>query len=477
MHNVLSMPTTYPVACHTDHVGDGSTFVAIKGHKQDGVAHIVTALHKGARRIIVQADAIIPTSTLQAVQQARANLIIVDDARAALADYAAEAAGYPAQKLTIFAITGTKGKTTSTFLLAHVLKSAGFKVAMLSTVKNTILDVDLPASLTTAQPDYLQQFLALCVEQGVTHVVMEVAAQAATLHRIRGVFFDAIIFTNFSAEHAEFYPTMEEYFAAKCAIVQQAKPDAPVLINADDAWIARMSTPHSLMRFGMHADGLDVQGAIDANSFDALVCRIARYGVEHVYRCPALLGTFNGYNLLGVVSLGLTIGLKPEMIAHALVSFSPVPGRFENRLLPNGTLSIIDYAHNPSSYEAVLSLLRSMTDHLIVVFGCGGERDHGKRPVMGKIAATYADIVVLTADNPRSEDPLAIIDAIQIGIDPVMPCAVVRIIDRAEAIRHAYTLSRKGSIIALLGKGPERYQQIGAEKFYFNEAEIVASLQ
>jgi len=258
----VNLPTIYPVACHTDHVGPGSIFVAIQGFKQDGVRYIQQALEKGATEIVVQDDA--ELSDLPLGVHAHK----VSDTRKALAELSAQAAGYPAKKLKIIGVTGTKGKTTTVYLIEQVLKTAGYKTARLSTVNNAILDRENKAQLTTPQPDYLHQFFKRCVQEDVEYVVMEVAAQALSLHRVHGLQFDGVIFTNFSQEHGEFYDSMEDYFAAKCTIFEQINPGSPVLVNADDAWCRKIN--HYVSWFSL-------QGAI----VFSCPCRLANPAVCH----------------------------------------------------------------------------------------------------------------------------------------------------------------------------------------------------
>lgn len=442
------IPKIYPVACHTDNVGPGSTFVAIHGMKQDGVAYIPAALEKGARTIVVDNSAVISLELLALLKQYNAQLVRVENSRAALAHMSVHALSYPAKKLKIVAITGTKGKTTTTFLLEHILRSAGKKTAMLSTVLNRINGVDVPTKLTTQQPDYLNVFFDVCVKEGIEWVVMEVAAQAFTLHRVEGLMFDAAIFTNFSQEHGEFYTNMNDYFAAKAKIINHLKTHAPLIVNADD---------DRVMNLG--------------ELYDDTYCF-----TRTLYTCPALIGDFNQYNIAAAATCAIHLGVTRTAIQEALNSFIGVPGRLEKYQLTNGAWGIIDYAHNPSSFEAVLGELRTLTDHLIVIFGCGGERDSSKRPVMGKIASEIADQVILTADNPRTENLEEINKHILAGIASEHQHKILIEEDRERAIRLAYRRSRAGSIIVLLGKGPDEYQIIQGVTYPFSEKAILKSL-
>jgi UDP-N-acetylmuramoyl-L-alanyl-D-glutamate--2,6-diaminopimelate ligase len=503
-----TLPSIFPVTCHTNHVGPGSTFVAIKGYEKDGADFIAQAIEKGAAALVIENEVKLSDQVVMLIKEKNVVLRSVPDTRLALAILSAQAAGNPASQLKIIGITGTKGKTTTSFLLWHILKTAGYKTALLSTVNNYLDDQKFSAPLTTAQPDYLHQFLKLCVEQGVTHVVMEVAAQALSLHRVYGIEFDGIIFTNFSLEHLEFYASMEEYFAAKCRIFALAKPHAPILINGDDAWCQKINRSPNMETFSIWEENNNVnfirswrvigaQSVPESTSHDLRKKDLwIRYfwfvkltdnsprtnekfsrieAKKTPYSCPALVGSFNAYNATAASTMALKLGVSEDALAYGLATFIGVRGRFERHELPNGAVCIIDYAHNPSSYESVLSALRAMTDHLIVVFGAGGKRDPSKRPLMGGLAAQFADVVMITSDNPRTEDPEMIIADIERGIAPIHAAKVLKIVDRKIAIERAYAVARTGSIIALLGKGPDEYQIIGDQKLPFCEVEIIQS--
>ncbi|MCX5924901.1 MAG: UDP-N-acetylmuramoyl-L-alanyl-D-glutamate--2,6-diaminopimelate ligase [Candidatus Dependentiae bacterium] len=472
-HNI-PFPFIFPVTCHTDHVGLGSTFVVIQGFKTDGLLYVPLALERGASGIVVQHDVCISDSLQALINYSKAEVIRVADTRKALAALSAHAADYPADKLTIVGITGTKGKTTTAFLLKHIFSQAGYRTALLSTAGNQIAGEKFPATLTTAQPDYLHQFLKTCVDRGITHVVMEVAAQAVTLNRVKGILFDGIIFTNFGLEHLEFYDTLDSYFAAKCALLAHRKGDAPIYLNADNEWCARLVKKYkSTVTFGVAAHADNRICGIEPRSLRFELCT---KNTIMQFECPALSGTFNAYNVAACVSLLLDKGVAPDIINQALACFAGVPGRFERHHLSNGALAIIDYAHNPLSYQALLPELRVLTNHLIVVFGAGGERDASRRPLMGALAAEFADRVVVTSDNPRSEDAGAIAEDICAGIAADLKNKVVIELDRHKAIEKAFSLSDAGSVIAVLGKGPDCYQIIGSTKTDFNEVAILAAL-
>lgn len=471
----LAMPEIFPVACHTDQVGVRTTFVAINGLQQDGMAYISQALHKGARTIVVTHEALLPDHVIADIAFYGATLTRVKNTRKALAALSAQAAGYPAGQLRFIGVTGTKGKTTTVHLIAHFLRTAGYKVALLSTTQNVIDEIEFPASLTTAQPDYLHQFFALCVQQEVTIVVMEVAAQALTLHRLDGIAFELVVFTNFSPEHLEFYQSLDDYFAAKCQLMAHLLPHGVVLVNGDDERSATIAAQreHSLT-FGFSSHN-QVRGLLhDDKTQVHLTVKSPEQSCE--FMCKALVGKFNGYNMLAAVAAASYYHCSAAFMSQALASFKPVRGRFERHDLAGGVTAIIDYAHNPASYEVVLPVLRSMTDYLIVLFGAGGRRDPAKRPSMGAIVARYADEIIVTSDNPRDEDPLAIMADIIDGMPLAMRNRVWSEPDRYQAIEYALKIARPGSVIGLLGKGAEDYQIIGTDKFFFSEVMILKQL-
>jgi UDP-N-acetylmuramoyl-L-alanyl-D-glutamate--2,6-diaminopimelate ligase len=408
MNPRVVFPSTFPVTCHTDFVEQGSCFVAIEGYSDNGIKYIKTAIEKGARTIVVHHSSLLDDELCAFI--AAHNVVVerVDNTRKALAELSAQAAGFPAQKLKIIGITGTKGKTTTSFLLEHILMVAGYKTALISSAKNRINGTDFPAPLTTPQPDYLQQFLKLCVENDVDYVVMEVAAQALTLHRVEGITFCGVIFTNFSLEHLEFYPTLDEYFKAKCLIFDRVAENGPVLINADDAH-GQQLLDHYQTAFAYGCDTreqisnlCDYHGTFLTDPTQLIELAIQYQDAEGEcdscddFVCPVLFGAYNAYNVLAAVSMAQQLYVHSGIIKRALQIFPGVPGRLQEHVLPNGARCFIDYAHNPESFKAVLSTLRALTHHLIVVFGAGGGRDKSKRPMMGNIASQIADIVVIT---------------------------------------------------------------------------------
>lgn len=470
------LPLVYPVTCHTDHVGPGSTFVAIQGMKDDGVKYIENALTLGATKIVLDESVVLSPSLQALITEKKAFVMKVSNTRQALATLSAQAHQFPSRDMHIIGVTGTKGKTTTAFLIEHILRTAGYKTALLSTVKNCILDESFDAHLTTPQPDYLHTFFAVCRKQGVEYVVMEVAAQALSLHRVDTIEFDAAVFTNFSLEHSEFYASQDDYFNAKCALFRSLRPGAAAIFNGDDERVRTFAQSVPTAQIFSLKGSADFTAHIEQSDLSALKMRVTSLTKTYNLSLTALLGEFSASNVLAAIAVAEKYAIPVTIIEKALASFAGVPGRLQRFTLPNDAVAFIDNAHTPSSFEALLSALRSLSPHIIVVFGAGGNRDALKRPLMGAIATSYADSVILTTDNPRFEDPQDIIAAIQEGIEQKHVHKVQCEPDRERAIRCAYALSKPGSIIALLGKGPVEYQQIKETKIPFSEASILRSL-
>lgn len=475
------LPKIWPVTCHTDQVGPGSTFVAVAGKHEHGLNYIAQAIALGATKIVVESGTILSSEILTKILEFKIELLEVTNCRQALSNLSAAAWGYPAKKLKIIAVTGTKGKTTSVYSLKHLLTSAGHKTAMLTGVNNIIDNISYDAPLTTPHPDYLQMFLAQCVAQNIEYVVMEAAAQAFSLHRLDDLEFSAAIFTNLEQEHAEFYSDINQYFAAKCQIFKYLKFQAPIIFNVDNSWCLKaleLASNLNLNYKTLSFDNLnhpDYLVKLQQDGATGLVFsfRCESRAVQLSFMVPRLWGKFNCYNLAGVIACLDGLGLDLVKIQQNLLTLQPAPGRSERYELSNGASAIIDYAHTPSSFEALLSLLRSVTKHLIVVFGASGDRDKLKRPLMGKIAAQFADQVIITTDNPRTEDAQLIAQAVYAGVLSADLAKVLLEPDRAQAIALAVKISQPGSMIAILGKGPDEYQIFGREKFFFSDRQEV----
>ncbi|MBP6892114.1 UDP-N-acetylmuramoyl-L-alanyl-D-glutamate--2,6-diaminopimelate ligase [Candidatus Babeliales bacterium] len=474
MHNSINLPSIYPVTGHTDFVGQGTTFVAISGTKLNGLDFVPLALQKGAKKIVVQGDMQVSPELKLLILNHQAELIYVQDSRKALSELSAQALDYPAKKLKIVAVTGTKGKTSTSYMAYHMLHSMGKKVALISTVEKRI-GVDLVnVSLTTPLPDQIQVFLNVCVQREIEYVVMEVSAQALTLQRIEGIEFVAGVFTNFSHEHLEFYKDLPEYFTAKKFLISKIKDPKNMFINIDDANVAMLTKEFpDCSSFSLQDKSATIHGCVHQKSDGSFVHVKIEEQLYEIFL--PLLGMFNVYNLLGVLGMFHALNIDLHDAKWSLKDLLHVPGRMEQYHLKNGSRCFIDYAHNPSSFEAVLSTLRSMTPHLIVVFGSAGNRDKQKRPIMGSIAQKYCDIVILTSDNPRDENPIEIAKDVEVGFSKTIPFEFYKELNRVKAIELGYELTKPGSIVAILGKGRDEYQIVGGLTFPFKERSIIRS--
>ena len=474
--------TSFPVTSHTDFVMPGGTFVVIKGLKEDGTKYILQALEKGAKTIVIQQGSYLSLEHEQAIIDYQAKILWVENPRQTLALLSAQAAGNPANRLMLFGVTGTKGKTTTSWMLGYLLAGLNKKVAFVTTAglflttdgkKNELDDFELKEYLTTPQPDFLHQFLKLCVEKGIEYVVLELAVHAITFERIYGLSFDGLIFTNLDREHAELYPCMEQYFEEKAAIFRHAKDDAALLIHGDDVYgkrlLARYPEASSFgisKELGFLESGFASNDVIHKKSFDytgylvADQCTHQKVVIQDSKKNKTLLtgysffpGNYNYTNFLAAAGLLLKKGFDLSPFEGKNVVISPVPGRMEFYSLPNDVICCVDYAHTAGSIEAVLKTMRPFTNRLVAIFGAGGAKDTVKRPLMGKVAACYADQVVITTDNPRHEDPLLIAEQIVAGVLlQDLPKVTIQL-DRQQALLAAFEQSIPGTIIMLLGKG------------------------
>lgn len=495
--------TQFPVTSHTDFITPGGTFVVIKGQKDDGVHYIAQALERGAKKIVIENDTQLDQVTLDLLKNNNATLERVENSRKALAFLSAQAADNPAKSLKIFGVTGTKGKTTTSWMLAHMLKTLGKKVACLTTAQimfatgnpaDTFDEYELTAPLTTPQPDYLHQFLKLCVDKGIEYVVLEVAAQAMTFNRIDGIMFDGIIFTNLDREHGELYPSMELYFKEKQKLFDYAKADAAILINNDDEYGKRLIQliPHA-KSFGLYTQGAFRHTKDDHDYYDLAGLATHNGAViedtipeqkvfigdaqgdnQLTFTYHGFPGAYNFYNFLGGISLLSEKGFDLTPLSTNSIEIAPIPGRLQFFRLPNKAIACIDYAHTAASFEAVLTTMREFASHLIVVFGAGGGKDSFKRSLMGRAAGKLADYVVITDDNPRDEDPKKITKQILDGVKPKHKSKVIVEHDRYLAVLKAYYESRAGSIIMLLGKGVDEGQMIKGVNHEYSDKEALS---
>ena len=450
------------VAYDSRKVTAGGLFVAITGFAADGNCFIPMALEKGAAVVVTAKK---PESDIP--------YVLVENDRYALAMIGTNYYGHPAESMTMIGVTGTNGKTSVTLLLKHVLeKTLGAKVGLIGTMENLVGDEVIPTERTTPESFELQGLFARMRDAGCTHVVMEVSSHALTLDRVGGVHFDVAAFTNLTEDHLDFHKTMDAYCDAKAELF--ARCDKAV-INADDPYAPRMiakancpvqtcSLDHGSLwaaNLELHAEGI---------SFDA----VSAEGTVPV--SLGIPGKFTAYNALAVLGITQALGITLEAAADALATAKGVKGRIEVVPTPGTPYSVlIDYAHTPDGLENVLTAVQGFCKgRVIAVFGCGGDRDPIKRPIMGRIGVTESDFAIITSDNPRSEDPMAIIEDILKGVHEGMGDYIV-VPERRNAIRYAMDIAEKDDIIILAGKGHETYQEICGVKYHLDEREEVAA--
>ena len=440
----------------------GDMFVAIRGFEADGHKFIPKAVENGAAVILCEEK---PSCDVP--------YVLVSDSRYGLAIVSRDFFGDPASEMTMIGITGTSGKTSSSYLIKHMLESKlDAKVGLIGTNGNMIGDELLHTEHTTPESYELHKLFRHMADSGCTHVVMEVSSHSLTLERVAGIHFDVALYTNLSQDHLDFHGTMEEYAAAKRKLFSMCSLGC---FNLDDAWADFMRDGASCrtMTFSTEKNEADLVAKDIRLTADSV--RFASVSGDEISMTKlGIPGMFSVYNALGTMSVGLALGLSLADCSDAMSSAKGVKGRLE--IVPTGRdfSVVIDYSHKPDALEKVLKTLKPVTrGRLIALFGCGGDRDKLKRPIMGRIAADNADLVVVTSDNPRTEDPDEIIREIVAGMkDKRMPTKVI--CDRREAIAWAIDNAAPGDVLLLAGKGHEDYQVVGHEKHHMDEREIVA---
>ena len=450
------------ISCDTRDIRPGALFVALPGGKTDGHLYISAALDRGASAVLCQRPPDAPGPWLT-----------TEDTRLALALISANWFGRPGDAMALIAVTGTNGKTTTTSLLKELLeRAAGAKVGLIGTNRNMIGDVELPAHRTTPDSYELQSLLRRMADEGCTHVVMEASSHALAQRRTAGLAFDVGVFTNLTQDHLDYHHTMEEYRAAKGLLFDQCRR---AVLNLDDEagrwYLDRVGCPVFTYSENRSQAGLTARnirlfpGHVE---FEALV----QGDISRVHL--PIPGGFSIYNALAALAAGLCLGLELEPMAQAMPAVRGVKGRVEVVPVPRAYTVIIDYAHSPNALENILTTARDFTaGRLICLFGCGGDRDRAKRPIMGAVVEELADIAVVTSDNPRTEDPQAIIRDILSGMSGGGAEAHVEP-DRRAAIAWALEQGRPGDVIVLAGKGHETYQEIDGVQHPMDEREIIA---
>ena len=442
-------------------------FVALRGEKSDGHQFVEQAIEKGASVIVTE----------QEIQQARATCIVVDNTRRALADLSAAFYGHPVRRLKLAAVTGTNGKTTTTFLLKHICEKAGLRCGLLGTVRYEIGDRVLPAVRTTPESLEVQELLAQMVEAGCKAAAMEVSSHAIAQDRTRGLEWDVAVFTNLTQDHLDFHGTMENYFEAKAQLFtglagQKTKTSPTAVINIDDRYGAlladRLDKKTPVITYGVGARA-DFRASNYHAEFAGTSYQLDARGKSYLVRVP-LIGRFNVANSMAALAAASSLGINLREAILSLSRSPQVPGRLEAVPAKRQFQVFVDYAHTDDALLNVLKTLRELSPRrLIVVFGCGGDRDRQKRPLMGRVVDQNADFGIITSDNPRKEDPDAIIAEVEQGF---RSGNYETITDRAKAIARAIALAQPRDIVLIAGKGHEAYQEFADHTVPFDDLQV-----
>lgn len=448
----------------------GAMFVAMEGARVDGHTFIPAAAKKGAAAILTEREIAPPPGMA---------VLRVPSLAAALPVLVPFFWDYPGRALRLIGITGTNGKTTTSYLIRAILRAAGKKTGLIGTIQTLIEDEKIPTHNTTPNVVDLQRLLARMVEEGMEYAVMEVSSHALDQNRVAGCAFDTAVFTNLTQDHLDYHGTMENYRAAKGKLFQSLaegeKPGKTAVVNIDDPAGAFMlaSSKVDHLTYAVSAEGADLR---------AVEVRLHARGVDFAVQGSfgrlklhlKITGLFNVYNVLGAVGAALAENIALSAIEKALTAFSGVPGRFELVDCGQPFAVVVDYAHTPDGLENILRTARQITPHhIITVFGCGGDRDKTKRPIMGRIAAAMSSAVIVTSDNPRSEDPAGIVDEVMAGVrEKIGVKAVESILDRRQAIFAAVAMAQPGDTVVIAGKGHEDYQILKDGTIHFDDREV-----
>jgi UDP-N-acetylmuramoyl-L-alanyl-D-glutamate--2,6-diaminopimelate ligase len=473
------------IAYHTKQIGKGFLFAAIRGLEVDGHQFIEEAVQRGAGAVVSEEEREVSDRTL----------ILVPNSRRALGKISSNFYGDPSSRLKLIGITGTNGKTTTTYLLESIFRKAGCDVGVIGTINYRFGQKTTPAPNTTPESLDLQRILWEMVKEGTSHVIMEVSSHGLDLDRVFGCQFDGGVFTNLTSEHLDYHKTLEKYFESKKKLfsdylVGSRKKRRFAVTNHDDPRGEKMVEGIDLpvIRYGL-SSSCDITADQVTSSFEGLSCRVRTPGGDLSIRSK-LIGDFNVYNILAAVSVGIGMEVPLETLKKGVEGLEGVSGRFEKVENTRGFHVIVDYAHTHDALERVLLGLKGIIENgtqnhgkMITVFGCGGDRDRTKRPLMGEVAGRYSDLAILTSDNPRTEDPLAILEEVEKGFKSLplrewRPDEIelwrskkgyLKVPDRREAIRMAIRLAQPSDTVLIAGKGHEDYQIVGKKRFPFDD--------
>lgn len=452
------------IAFDSREVSKESVFVAVKGTQVDGHQFIDAAINSGALAIVCE---VLPNKQLDGV-----TYVQVKDAHQALGVMAANFFDNPSKELKLVGITGTNGKTTTTTLLHDVFTDLGYVAGLLSTVVNKVGKREVPSTHTTPNPIALNELLREMVEEGCEYCFMEVSSHAIHQGRIAGLDFDIAGFTNITHDHLDYHNTFKEYIYAKKKFFDDLGSGAVAIVNADDVnGLVMVQNSKASIRTFARKTVADYKVKITENTFEGLVLNLNQHELW-----TNLIGDFNALNMVLVYAVSIELGLEEMDVLRGLSKLKSVEGRFEHFRSDTGVVAIVDYAHTPDALKNVLNTIQSVrtrNEQVLTVVGCGGDRDRTKRPLMAEISAELSDRVILTSDNPRSEDPDQIISEMKAGVPVEKTARVLSITNREEAIKVACSLAQPGDILLVAGKGHEKYQEINGQKFPFDDFDLV----
>jgi UDP-N-acetylmuramoyl-L-alanyl-D-glutamate--2,6-diaminopimelate ligase len=461
------------IAYDSRRVMPGNLFVAVRGERTDGHRFVEAAIDRGAAAVLLERDA---------GMSPRATRIKVSDTRRTMALVSAQFYQHPSQQLKVVGVTGTNGKTTTAFMVRSILEQAGLASGLLGTVQYQIGHRIIPAARTTPESVEIQEMMSQMLRAGCRAVSMEVSSHALDQHRVDSVDFDVAVFTNLSQDHLDYHGTMQNYFEAKAKLFSALgtlRKKGRAVVNADSPYgrqlIARLGGEHAVLSYGVSSEAIiraeDVRVSSEGTYFVARTPR--ELGGSIAVSLP-LIGRYNVSNALAAMGAALALGIDLPTIERALAGLKPVPGRLELVEVAQPFRVYIDYAHTAEALRNVLLTVGELTrGRLIVVFGCGGDRDKGKRKPMGQVACELADFSILTSDNPRSEDPREILREIESGFGPDARNRYQVIVDRREAIERALDIARPGDAVVVAGKGHEMYQEFADTVVPFNDRQVV----
>lgn len=452
------------IAFDSRKVASQTLFVAIKGTQTDGHEYISLAVEKGASAVVLEN---LPEHLVEGI-----TYLVVANSAKALGTMAANFYDHPSSKLKLVGVTGTNGKTTVCTLLYQLFRDLGYKVGLISTVENKINDVIIPSTHTTPDQVALQSLIHKMIDAGCDYCFMEVSSHAVAQHRIEGLNFAGAVFTNITHDHLDFHLTFDNYLKAKKGFFDGLNKSAFALTNIDDknGEVMLQNTKAYKKSYALKTLA-DFKAKVIENQFSGLHLDIDG---QEIYM--KMVGSFNAYNLLAVYATAMLLEQDKIKVLTILSRLSGAEGRFDYIVAPNKVVGIVDYAHTPDALRNVLSTIdniRNGNESIITIIGCGGDRDKTKRPVMAQTACDWSNKVILTSDNPRSENPEDIIKDMQAGVTPVNQRKVLTIIDRREAIKTACHLAQPGDIILLAGKGHEKYQEIKGVRTDFDDKKIL----